>query len=347
VSRRADIRERPSFRPGRTLFLLSLGWAFGPRGAHADSGRLVVGTHDPTLVSALSVAVSPRGLSVVELPEPLGRVTDIVAARREVTVHDAVAVVWLCDDEAGAHALCFCDRDGRLVVKPVSVASPLAPPDAAALALSVKVLLGATPPGRGPLPLAARADVPPAHPMPVTEVKPPPGLPALAVEITGGARIQSPAAQHLGLRVGLKGLFAPGRLDRNLGVGVGLTTGPALAAGGPPPPAPGTRRTVDDLALSVVARGRLRLRALWLELDLGPSAHFLSVDAGPAASRRTDLSFDALLGVVLPAGRYFAGLRAGGFAMLTSAPGPAGPSAPLALPRWNADAILTIGVTFR
>jgi hypothetical protein len=346
VLRLADIRERPPFRRGRALLLFLFACALAARGAHADSGRLVVGTHDPTLVSALSVAVSPRGLSVVELPEPLGRVADIVAARREVSVHDAVAVVWLCDDDAGAHALCFCDRNGRLVVKPVSVASPLEPPDAAAVALSVKMLLGATPPTSGPVPVAPRVNEPLAHPAAATKAKPRSDLPALSVELSGGARVQSPAEQHVGLRLGFKGIFAPGAVERNLGVGVGVTAGPALAAGGPALPAASTRRTVDDLALQIVARGRLRLRALWLELDLGPSVHFLSVDAGPSAQRRTELSLDALLGVVLPVGRYFAGLRAGGFAMLTSAPSPAGALLPLALPRWNGDAMLTLGVTF-
>ncbi|MDB4982120.1 MAG: hypothetical protein JWM82_2872, partial [Myxococcales bacterium] len=133
------------------------------RPAHAAADRLVVGTADPALVSALSVAVSSRGLTIVELPEPLASVDDVPAARREIAAHEAVALVWLCDDR-GAPALCFCDRDGRLVVRHVSVTPPLAPSDAAALALSVKILLWGTssaPPAPAPAP-----PPPPSPPVP-------------------------------------------------------------------------------------------------------------------------------------------------------------------------------------
>jgi hypothetical protein len=310
--------------------------------ARAESERLVVGTHDAALASALSVAVSPRGLSVFELPEPLGRVADVAVARHEVSVPGTVAVVWLCDDESGAHALCFCDRDGRLSVRPISVTSPMEPPDAAAVALSVKMLLGAPPPPRAPEPPPAP---PPAAPPSATPAVPRSStspLPTLSLEITAGARLQSPAAGHVGLRVGLKSVLTPEAFARALGVGVGLTAGPALAAGGPAP----TGRTIDDAAVALIARGRLRLDPLWLELDLGPSLHFLSVAAGPSAPGRTALALDALAGVVMPVGRLLVGVRAGGFTVLTSATAVAGATAPVALPRWNGEAMVTFGVAF-
>jgi hypothetical protein len=343
------MRERRRFRRRPAVGLaLTLTVALAARGARAESGRLAVGTHDPTLVAALSVAVSPRGMSVVELPEPLGHVADVVAARREISVPDVVAVVWLCDDEGGAHALCFCDHEGRLVVKPVSVTAPLAPPDAAALALSVKVLLGPAPGARASAPAAPRAPgPPPADPAPAAEVAARPGPPPVVVELTAGARLASPARQQVGWRLGLKGIFAPETFGRRLGVGVGVTTGPALVAGGPAPTPPAVRRRLDDLALQMLARGRMGLPALWLELDLGPSVHFLSVDAGPAAARRADLSLDALLGLVVPVGRYFVGVRAGGFLMLTSSSSAAGAAPAVALPRWNGEAALAFGATFR
>jgi hypothetical protein len=142
---------------------LALAWARPVRGA---SDSLILGTHDPALASALSVAVSPRGLSVVELDEPFRLVDDVGSARRELVARDAVAAVWLCDDVTGKHGLCFCARDGRFVVRPVSVASPLAPPDAAALALSVKLLLGP--------PAAPPQTAPPQPPSPAIVVRPPP-----------------------------------------------------------------------------------------------------------------------------------------------------------------------------
>jgi hypothetical protein len=173
VPRSTDIPRRQA-RAGRAaLRLLALGAAllFAPA-ARAGSDRLILATHDAALASALSVAVSPRGLSVMELEAPLTRVTDAAAARRHVEGLDAVAVVWLCDDDAGAHGLCFCARDGQLTVRPISVTSPLAPPDAAALALSVKVLLGPASPASAPQPAAPTA--PAIAPLPPAAGPPPP-----------------------------------------------------------------------------------------------------------------------------------------------------------------------------
>jgi hypothetical protein len=303
--------------------------------ARADSERLVVGTHDAALASALSVAVSPRGLSVVELPEPLGNVADAPEARRLIAVPGTVAVVWLCDDDAGTHALCFCDRDGRLSVKPISVASPLEPPDAAAVALSVKMLLGA------PSPLPARAAAPPQpapSPPPAPMATPRAALPAVVVGVTMGVRLQSTAKQHASARVGLEGVFAPATFERALALGLAVGAGTALAAGGAVP-ATGAPRTLSDLTLGLTARGRLRLQAPWLELALGPSAHLLSVASGAAAPRRTDVSLDAHASANLPLGRALVGVRAGGFAMLGSPT-----SSDVQLPRWNGEALLTLGL---
>jgi hypothetical protein len=338
VPRPADIRRRLPFR--RQLVVVALASVLASRPARADGGRLVLGTHDPALASALSVAVSPRGLSVVELPEPLTRASDIVDAQRALLVHDAVGVVWLCDDDAGARALCFCDRDGRLTVKPILVTSPLAAPDAAALALSVKVRLGpalaASAPARAPP--AAPASAPSPRPDPAADTG---ALPALTVELRGGARLQGTVAPHAGLRLGLEGELALDSLERELGIGAGVSAGPSLAGG--------YGRAVDDLALSLVARGQRRVGPLALQLDVDASAHFLSTDAG-ATERRTELSLDALAGVVWMFGRYLAGLRAGGiyvpFAETGSIPVAAGSVIPLTLPRWNAEAMLTLGVAF-
>jgi hypothetical protein len=309
--------------------------------ARAASERLVLGSRDAELASALSVAVSPRGLSVVELPEPLvdAGLGGLEAARREVSVPGTVAVVWLCDDESGAHALCFCGADGHLTVKPISVSAPLSPPDAAALALSVKVLLGAPPrPAPAPEPPQASAPPPsvPARPVP----RPPTAPPQVALELVAGARLQPIDAQHVGLSVGLRGAFAPAALGHRLGVGAGLETGPALASGGESPPG----RRVSDSALALFARGRISLAPLWLELDVGPSLHWLSVASGATAPRRTEVSLDALAGVVMPLGRTLVGVRAGGFRMMTSA---AGFADPVALPRSNGQVLLTLGLAFR
>lgn len=285
-------------------------------------GRLALGTHDAALASALSVAVSPRGFSVVELADPLARTSDLDAARRELEAQDAVALVWLCDDDAGTHALCFCARDGRFVVRPVSVRSPLAPPDAAALALTVKVLLGpAAPP---PTPAAPPAPTPVAT-TPTAAPRAEPGqvwaLPLLTAELLGGVRLQGDAP-HAGARFGFTAVLAPDRFARRLGLGLGLTAGP--------------RQTVTDVAVRAHARVRVPLRPLWLDLDVGPSVHFVSLDLGAATSRRTQLSLDALVGAILPLGPYFAGLRAGALFVPS-------PSAAPSLPSWNGEIHVIFG----
>jgi hypothetical protein len=306
------------------------------RAARADGDRLVLGSHDPALTSALSVAVSPRGLSVVELPEPLARAADVADARREAAVHDAVAVVWLCADDAGAHALCFCDRAGRLSVRPISVAQPLTPPDAAALALSVKMMLG-PPPAPAAAPVVAPAIVPKPPLAPVADVEARSALPALTVEVGVGALV----APHVAPRFGLAGVLAIEALGRALGLGLGLAAGPSFDGG--------YGRTLDDLTFSFVARGQRAFGPLALQLDLGSSAHLISADDG-AAERRTQLSLDGHVGAVWLLGRLLVGLRAGGFyvpaAEAGAIPVAADAILPLTLRRWNAEALLTFGAAF-
>jgi len=323
-------------------------WAFSvlllaSRPGRADSERLVLGTHDAALASALSVAVSPRGLSVFELPGALGGVGDIEAARQEISVPGTVAVVWLCDDESGAHALCFCGRGGILAVRPLAATTPLAPPDAAAVALSVKMLLGTPPPRTAPTRSPPPTTRPSPAPLAAQHSPERPVPPMLAVELAAGARLQAPPSQHVGLRLGVKGVLTPEAFGRALGIGVGLAAGPSLASGGGAP----AGRTVHDLAIELCAHGRLPFAPLWLELELGPSVHVLSIEAGPAAPRGADLALDALGGAIAPFGRTLVGLRAGGFYVLTSPSGAAGGVAPAALPRWNGEAMLTVGLALR
>ena len=351
MSRAADPAESERRQPrrGRAHRARAASFAFAAvfvaRGAAADEGRLVLGTHDPALASALSVAVSPRGLSVVELPDELARASDVEDARRAVSVQDAVAVVWLCDDAAGAHALCFCDRDGRLTVKPISVASPLAPPDAAALALSVKVLLGPPPqPAAPPAPVVVRAARPPPRVEGPSSVVVTADLPSLAVELRGGARVPDGLWARSALRVGLDGVFAPDALGRQLGVGIGASAGPAFVGN--------YARSVDDLAFGVVARGQRRVGPFALQLDVDPTVHLVSAAAGPT-QHRTQLSIDALAGAVWTFDRFSAGARLG-VVYVPFADEDAVPVAntlgfgglPLSLPRWSGEALLTLGATF-
>jgi len=337
VSRPDDIQGRPARRARLALAAASaLAATFAGRDAAADEGRLVLGTHDPALASALSVAVSPRGLSVVELSDALLRASDVEGARRAVSVHDAIAVVWLCDDAAGAHALCFCARDGHLTIKPISVVSPLAPPDAAALALSVKVLLGPPPqPTAAPAPVVREAKSLRLESVVVTA-----DVPSLAVELRGGARVSDGLRDRSALRVGLDGVFAPDVLGRQLGVGIEASVGPSLPSS--------YLVQADDLAFGLVARGQRRAGPLVLQLDLDPTVHLVSEVSGPTR-HRTQLSIDALAGAVWTFGRFTAGARLGivYVPLADAGPYPLGTEPPpLSLPPWNGEALLTFGATF-
>ncbi|HVU53036.1 MAG TPA: hypothetical protein VHL80_20275, partial [Polyangia bacterium] len=166
------------------------------------------------------------------------------------------------------------------------------------------------------------------------------GPPRVALEVGVGARVQSPAAQHVGLRVAVRGIFTPALFGRSLGAGVALDGGPALAASAP------AGRTLDDSAVEIFARGRLALAPAWLELDAGPSLHFVSVAAGAGGSSRVEVGLDARAGVMVPVGRTLLGVRAGGFYVATS-PAATAAAPPVALPRWNGEALLTVGFALK
>ncbi|HVZ75017.1 MAG TPA: hypothetical protein VHJ20_21695 [Polyangia bacterium] len=294
----------------------------------AAADRLVVGTPDAALVAALSVAFSSRGLTIVELPDALLHASDVGTARQELASHDGLALVWLCDDDAGAHALCFLAHDGRFVARPVTATSPVAPPDAAALALTVKILLwGAAPahvePAPAPsVPAAPVAPAPPSEPPPTLEVTRELIAPTVAIELTAGTQFQAVSSQPAALRLGGRAVFAPAAFsaDRWLAVGAGVEAGPTIALGG---------AHVEDVALEVIGRGRERAGSTWLEVDLAPTLHV--VDGG---GRATALGFDARLGWVVPLGRIFVGARADGAHILTST----------VLPRWSATLALIGGI---
>jgi len=220
--------------------------------------------------------------------------------------------------------------------------SPLAPPDAAALALSVKVLLGPPPqPAAAPAPVVREAKSLRLESVVVTA-----DVPSLAVEVRGGARVPDGLRDRSVLRVGLDGVFAPDGLYRELGVGIVAAAGPAFVGN--------YARSVDDLAFGAFARAQRRVGPLVLQLDLGPTAHLVSAASGPT-QHHTQLSIDALGGAVWTFGRFVAGARLGvvyvpladqdALPAANNVPAPFA-ELPLSLPRWNGEALLTLGATF-
>jgi hypothetical protein len=355
--------RRPSI--GRQSTTAALAWALAlapplASAAAADAGadtlagppaarRLVVTSRDPALVAALAAAFSPRGVKVVEShaeldppdPEP-----GEAAGAQAAAVTD---VVWLCEPDGGGTALCVRPHGGKIIVRRISMSTPLSPAEAASLALSVQVALMPDEPARaldvapaGPA-ASAPAAVVAARPAAASA----PGLRGLTVETVAGVRASGLGS---GLRAGVDAAYAPAALGHLLGIGAGVSDGAALALPRPPlrgpgpPPPDGSER---DLTVRLFARGRLRLPALWLQLDAGPAAHVVSSDmsAGGGSTvhdRRLELSADAAVGAVVPFGRFFAGLRGGAsYRIATDRMQPA----PAVNP-WAAEGLFALGVGF-
>ena len=311
----------------RAAFVLIL---LAPRLAAADPNRVALGTADPNLKSALYV----RGLDVVETPEPLLASSALELARMRADAMNVDAVVWLCDLGADGRGLCLYDRKtDSLYVRHVPLAQPLSSSDAAGVALSVKYFLApkSTPPPAEAAQLSdtelphndidrlqseqSRADTPYAW----------------TLEVAGGSRMWNVGPESAGARVGLEATWSPNWRDRHFGVGMGVSAGPSVSASEDSTNTTGDRMHDDhlsDVTLSFFARGRIRLAPTWLELDLGPSVHFLSLEEHHDAYMpyygfqdllhhpATDVSLDARVGVVFPLRSLYLAVRGGGFYMV-------------------------------
>jgi hypothetical protein len=313
--------------------------ADAPDGPRAPR-RLVVTSRDPALVAALSAAFSPRGVKVVESGP------GEAASGQAAAVTD---VVWLCEPDGGGTALCVRPHGGKIVVRRISMATPLSPADAASLALSVQVaLMPDEPAGALDAADAAPAGSAPAAVVAARPAAAAPGLHGLTVETLAGVRA---SALGSGLRAGLEAAYAPAAVGHRLGIGASVSDGPALALPRPLPRGPGPAPpggSESDLTVRLFALGRLRLPALWLQLDVGPAAHVVSSDmptggGGPTMhDRRLELSADGAVGAIVPFGRFFAGLRGGAsYRIATDRMQPA----PIVNP-WAAEGLFALGVGF-
>jgi hypothetical protein len=324
-------------------------------GARTESPPIVLATHDPALLSALSAAFLPRGVAVVQTERPFHRATDDVGAKA-----GEANVVWLCETEEAAGrdprrpretttALCVRPRRGQVIVRRLSMSTPLSAEDAAALALSVEVVLmpGGADDRRAAPPPTPAAQIERAPTLPPARALPPAGH-ALTVEVGAGAR-NAPSGSAL--RASLAAVYAPGLLGHHLGLGLATVAGPAY--GGPTPPARGPgpapgAGSASDITLRLFARGQLRLAPVWIQLDLGPALHIVTRNSDdsapdPITERRLHLSTDAFIGAVIPFGRFYAGARAGLSYLVSGRLADTNPAGAT----WSGEGLLTFGAGFR
>jgi hypothetical protein len=143
----------------------------------------------------------------------------------------------------------------------------------------------------------------------------------------------------------LAAVYAPGLLDHHLGVGVAVGAGSTSPDGGigiaamdSRSPRLGWVQRHDDLTLRLFARGQATGGPIRLQLDLGPAAH--ATDDVFVESWRWFWSIDSFAGIVVPFGRFFAGVRGGGeYAVIGRFATVNGTDA-----RWNVEALATAGV---
>jgi hypothetical protein len=306
-------------------------------------------TEDGTLRSALGVALSARGIELLEAPPPEPASSSDEAWGRAAGL-DADAVVWLCALGDGEHGVCLYDRQrSARRVRRLAVPSPLSPADAAGVALSVRVLLSPAPVGPAATTQRPDAELPRS---PLLAPVAPPDEYWLTVEATGGARLWQFGSDRLAARAGVTAAIAPDRWHRRLAAGLGLTLGPDESTGisslHP------DEAQLSDVTLRGFGRLRTRLGPLSLELDLGPAVHVLTLsdrdERGMSASvseTTTALALEGAAGLVLPLGSFYTALRLGGFVRLTGGLLGASSLPSIEMPDLGADLLLSLGVGFR
>jgi hypothetical protein len=193
------VRARPL---PRLLGCLTVAALFFASAARAGEGRVVTIDLEPRVADALVVALSPWSLAVVRTPGPCPA-PEIEAASSRARViaaeQHADAVVWITPPRRPAEggSLWVYEAQTRaLAVRPLTVSAPFDDAGAAAVALSVKTILRASPLARpepavddtarhaananAPAPTSAPAPAPASAPAPTPASAPAPA-PAHAI----------------------------------------------------------------------------------------------------------------------------------------------------------------------
>jgi hypothetical protein len=273
---------------GRTVrAALTLALTLGTLSARAKEGRVVLVELDPRVTDAISVALSPWGLSVTSLqgPAPGAEVGAAAEGARAVaSAQRADAVVWIAasrQPNERASLWVYDAQTQQLAVRPLNAAAPFTDTEAAAVALSVKTILRASPllaePDRPePPPPQSRglAETPIAAP---PSPAPSPSRTHLRFESAVGGRAPTGSTSALEPWVALGASLWPARV-RPLGFGFALQAGPGT--------------TVQESAFrgltregSVEITARLRgVVAPWLALEVGagPALYVTSFDGSTA-----------------------------------------------------------------
>ena len=113
--------------------------------AHAESGRVVVATTDRALLTAITDALAPVGMTVIEVADaPPAAIGELAAISRTVADREkASAVVWLLVDADGATLVAYDRQVDRVLVRPLPYLPPLTAERAAETARAARTMLRA------------------------------------------------------------------------------------------------------------------------------------------------------------------------------------------------------------
>ncbi len=322
--------QRPPLLP-RLLRRLTIAAVLVTSAAEAREGRVVAIDVGPRVADALVVALSPWSLTVVQAPGPSPTLDfDAASARARAVAAEqhAGAVVWIGPPrppDLQATLWVYDAETLELAVRPLTALEPFDDAGAAAVALSVKTVLRASPlaapepapeapPPTPPSPLSPRLSVLEA---PSAARSSPP--PAWRVETTVGVRAPTGTSLAIEPRAMLGASVWPGALGGHGGFGLGIQAGPGVSVA--------TQTFQGELREgSLEATARLRTTGgPWFAFELagGPGLFLTSLDgqASPPGPHLHALRLDPSLGLggiadVTPSARVSLGVLVDGAALL-------------------------------
>jgi hypothetical protein len=313
----------------RVLGRLTIAAVLVTSAAEAREGRVVAIDVGPRVADALVVALSPWSLTVVQAPGPSPTLDfDAASARARAIAAEqhAGAVVWIGaprPPDLQATLWVYDAETLQLAVRPLTALEPFDDAGAAAVALSVKTVLRASPlAAPEPAPEAAPPPTPPPLATHILASAPPaPSSPAPAwrIETTVGVRAPTGTSAAVEPRAMLGASVWPGALGGHGGFGLGIQAGPGVSVA-----TPTFQGELREAALEASAR----LRATgghWFAFELagGPGLFLTSLDgqALPPGPHLHALRLDPSLGLggiadVTPSARVSLGVLVDGAALL-------------------------------
>jgi hypothetical protein len=318
--------ERARLLP-RLLLRLTIATALVTSAAEAREGRVVVIDVDPRVADALVVALSPWSLTVVRFRGPTPTVDfDAASARARAIAAEqhAGAIVWIApprppDEQA---TLWVYDAETlQLAVRPLSASEPFDDAAAAAVALSVKTVLRASPLSAPEPPTEASRPAQPEAPSPAPSppTASPPASPSTAwrVETILAARAPTGANAVAEPRAALGASVWPTSFHGHGGIGLAIQAGPGVSV------ETGAGFHGELREFSVEATARVRAQAHWfaLELEGGPGLFLTSLSGQVQGANLSALRLDPSLSLggtfdINPSPRVSLGLLVDGSALL-------------------------------